>query len=487
MKIAIVDQGPELFWFVSNALIQNEKIILRHIQNSQTAEDFILDELPAIVILNGDDPSIETEKFISKMRNHVFARNTHFIVSTVNDSIEQKRALIQAGTGYILYRNKGQFPDQKHFSKVIKWFETAKEPDKETFEYKPGKFPFEAEFSTFGRMGWLTSTHCLIETNLDLNPGQVVEADNVLFEEMGLKDVKLTVIDKNVVGRYYQYANSFLCQIDSKNFKVDEKNLAEWVKLNTMNSKNKSVKMIFFEADPNYRREIRQMIKQDAKYCARGYGNIDNILNDIKFQRPQLILINRTLIEKDKQKFEQIKNYLKNSFCYCVTYDPYNVTNLEEYKKNIPYVMHSATPVTLSTLESMIQMLIPKMPKGPHDDFEPKVILPKKLSASRVTLYFKGEITEISATGCGVQLPISLSPFCPVEVSSQGFALAKLNRVQFTRNHFNKNSSDASKGTYHRLMFVAQTSKDIQICQDTAKSIQENSFDKWMSGDLKKV
>ena len=52
MTIAVIDQGAELYWFVSNALSQTE-ISLKHIQTLGAGEHFILQELPDIVIING--------------------------------------------------------------------------------------------------------------------------------------------------------------------------------------------------------------------------------------------------------------------------------------------------------------------------------------------------------------------------------------------------------------------------------------------------
>ena len=118
MRITVIDQGPELYWFVSNALLQDE-IPLKHLQGIEAGEKNILQELPEIVILNGDDKSLLPEQFINKMRNHVFARNTLFIVFTADMSAEFKKDLLVAGAGQILYRCRGFSPSPKFFASLV--------------------------------------------------------------------------------------------------------------------------------------------------------------------------------------------------------------------------------------------------------------------------------------------------------------------------------------------------------------------------------
>ena len=92
MSLIVIDISPELYWFVSSALL-TEEIPLKHFQTAAAGEQYILQELPEIVILNGDDKTIEPDKFINRMRNHVFARNTLFIVVTSDMSLSFKKAL----------------------------------------------------------------------------------------------------------------------------------------------------------------------------------------------------------------------------------------------------------------------------------------------------------------------------------------------------------------------------------------------------------
>ena len=131
MGITVIDQGPELYWFVSGALREIQEagsLHLKHIQSVLVAEEHILQELPSIVIINGDDKSLLPEQLIARIRNHVFARNTLFIVFTADTSVEFKKSLLIAGAGQILYRGRGFSPSPKFFANLIKWFLTNKNP-----------------------------------------------------------------------------------------------------------------------------------------------------------------------------------------------------------------------------------------------------------------------------------------------------------------------------------------------------------------------
>ncbi|MGZ3806656.1 MAG: hypothetical protein ACXVCE_01120, partial [Bacteriovorax sp.] len=266
MGITVIDQGPELFWFVSNALLHGE-FPLKHIPNIESAELSILQELPEIVIINGDDKSLHPEQFINRMRNHVFARNTLFVVLTADTSIEFKKSLLIAGAGQIFYRGRGFGPSPKFFASLIKWFLNSKNPDAQIFDYKPVPFPTDAEFTSYGRIGWISSTHCMIESNIDPSPGQCIEFKNPLFEELDIKNLKLECVEKNQVGRYYQYANSLLCKIQSKEPIKDSKKLSAWIANNQDISKHKPIKVVYFESNAAYRDEIKKMVKSDRRYC----------------------------------------------------------------------------------------------------------------------------------------------------------------------------------------------------------------------------
>jgi hypothetical protein len=479
MSIAVIDQGPELYWFVSNALSQTD-ISLKHIQTLGAGEHFILQELPDIVIMNGDDKTLRPEEFINKMRNHVFARNTLFIVFTSDTSVEFKKSLLVAGAGQILYRGRGFSPSPKFFASLIKWFLTKKDPDPQTIDFKPAPFPTEADFISFGRIGWMNSTHMMVETNINLEPGQSLEFKSSLFEELDIKNLKLECVEKNKVGRYYQYANSVLCKIHTKDFFKDSKKLEAWIANNQDISKHKPVKIVYFEAESDYRDEIRKMVKADKRYCARGYASIKNVEEILQYQLPHLILINRALIQKDKARFDVIKNFVKNNFCYCITYANSDVFNAEEFKKDYDFAMHSPTSIDLSLLESMILKLEEKLPDNLKTD--PKKIYFNKYSPySRISFLATCKLKEIALSGAGVILPFSLSNFCACEIGSNPFSVANMNRHQFFRSFSCKKVDD---GFYHRMVFMGQNVKDNEQVRETIRLIEADGYEKWLAGEV---
>ena len=478
MGITVIDQGPELFWFVSNALSQ-EEIPLKHVQGTIPGEQSILQELPEIVILNGDDKSLLPEKFINKMRNHVFARNTLFIVFTADTSLEYKKSLLVAGAGQVIYRGRGFSPSPKFFAALIKWFLNNKTPDPQIFDYKPVGFPADGDFVTFGRIGWISSTHCMIETNVELNTGQSVEIESTLFDELDIKNLKLECLEKNKVGRYYQYSNSLLCKIHSKDPEKDSKKISAWIKNNQDISKHKPIKVVYFESDPDYRDDIRQMIKSDKRYCARGYAALDDLKEIFNYQMPHLILVNRAMIQKDKVKFEVLKNLLKDNFCYCVTYATSEIFDIEEFKKNYPYAMHSPSLINLPLLESMIKKLEDKLPDHLKSD-DKKIYLNKHSPYSRFLIHSPCKLTEISANGAGVELPFAITNFCACEITCKAFAVAEMSQAQFFRSFSNKIKSS---GVYHRLIFMGQNVRDNELVREAIDKITAVGFDRWLVGD----
>ncbi len=478
MSITVIDQGPELYWFVSNALLQ-EDIVLKHIQNISAGEKNILQDLPTIVIMNGDDKSLQPEVFINRMRNHVFARNTLFIVITADTSVDYKKDLLIAGAGQILYRGRGFSPSPKFFASLIKWFLTNKDPDPQIFDFKPAPFQAEAEFTSYGRIGWINSTQCMIETNVNLNPGQSIEIKNTLFDELEIRNTKLECIEKNKVGRYYQYANSILCKIVSKDQFKDPKKISAWIENNCDTSRHKPIKLVYFEADSDYRDEIKSMIKSDKRYCARGYDTIDNLQEVLNYQIPQLVLINRALIQKDKAKFEAMKNFIQSNFCYCVTYSNSDIFKIEDFKKNYEFAMHSPTPIDLTLLESMIFKLENKLPDNLKTD-KNKIYFNKHSNYSRLSFHSPCQLKEIAINGAGVDLPFSVSNFCACEISSNAFATAEMNRSQFFRVFNNKVTAN---GVYHRMVFMGQNVKDNEQVRNSIEKINEVGFERWLNGD----
>ncbi len=481
MSIAVLDQGPELFWFVSNALLQDE-IPLKHIQSIDVGEKYILQELPQIVIINGDDKSLLPEIFIGRMRNHVFARNTLFIVMTSDISSDFKKSLLIAGAGQVLYRGRGFSPSPKFFASLIKWFLTYKSPEPLIFDYKPVPFLAPAEFTSYGRIGWISENQCLVETNINLNPGQSIEIRNTLFEELEIKNLKLECIEKNKVGRYYQYSNSLLCKIESKDRVKDAKKLSAWIENNHEISKHKPIKLVYFESDANYRNEIKQMIKTDKRYCARGYSHLEDFQEVLEYQMPHLLLINRDLIQKNKSKFDALKSYMQNHFCFCITYSSSDIYDLDEFKKNYPNIMHSPKIIELDLLESMISKLEKKLPQNQQTD-EKKIFFNKHSPYSRLTFHSPCRLTELALCGVGIELPFNIANFCPCEISSHNFTLAQMGRGQFFRSFSGKANTDKSKGIYQRLIFMGQNIKDNELVKITIEKINAQGFDSWAANE----
>ena len=475
MSIAVIDQGAELFWFVRNALLQDE-YPLKHLNSISTGEKYILQELPKIVVISGDDSSIDAEKFIGKIRNHVFARNTLFIVVTSDSSLEYKKSLMIAGAGQILYRGKGFDPSPKFFRNLIKWFLNFKSPDPQLIDYKPVQFEMDGEFSTFGRIGWISSSRCYIEVNLDLNTGDSIELRTTLFEELDIKDAKITIIEKNKIGRYYQYSNGYLCSIDTKHTERDRSKLLAWVESNKDISKYKPIKVLYYEHDVDNREKIKSMIKLDKRYCARGFADLENFLEELNYQLPHLIIIDRQMIAENKTKFEPLKKFMKSNFCYCVTYDNEGATDLEEFKKNFDFAMHLPNHLESELLESMIEMLDAKFMSQNIEDAKNKVFLSKYSPYSRMSLHDRCKMTEMAITGIGVQLPFAMTSYCAFEITSQGFTHMAMNRVQYFRSFINKKMTNYF---YHQCVYMGQTITDNQLIKITVEKIALSSFEEW--------
>lgn len=474
MSIAVIDQGAELFWFVSNALIQDE-IPLKHLNTIQSSEQHILQELPEIVILNADEEGLNPVKFITRIRNHVFARNTLFIVFTSDTSLEFKRDLIIAGAGQVFYRGRGYNPSPKFFRTIVKWFQQLKAPDQRMFDYTPSPLTEEAEFTTFGRIGWVSSTQCYIEVNLDLNPGQTLTLKTTLFDELDIKSAKLVVLEKNPVGRYYQYSNGYICRIESKDPVHDQKKLAAWVKTNQNLSKHKPLKVLYYEPTIAHREDLKNMIKIDQRYCARGFSNLESFSEDLEYHLPHLVLINRALIESDRGHFEVLKNFTKSHFSFCVTYDLDNSTDIEEFKNAYAFAMHTPM-IDGPLLESMIKKLEAKwLVTGKHDE-DSKVFFNKHSPYSRMSLHSHCQLTELAINGVGLLLPFMMSPYCAFQISSGVFNHLQMNHLQLFRSFLNKQMTG---NVYHQCIFIGQTLADNESIKKATEQIKTLGFDKW--------
>ncbi len=475
MSIVVVDQGAELFWFVSSALLQDE-MHLKHVTTIPMSEDLILNELPKLVVINGDDKTLLPDKFILKMRNHVFARQTMFIVVTSDTSIEYKKALLTAGAGQVIYRTNNQNPNPKFFRSIVKWFLEPKNPDAQIFDIQASDFPEAVDFTTFGRLGWINAQKCLLEVNVDLQPGQVIDFQSPIFDEIGIKGAKVSCGEKNKIGRFYQYANSMECSFVFTDLVKDTRKLEAWIANNLDISKPKLIKLVFFESDPEEREKIKKMVKVEKRYCGRGFSNIDNFVEDINFQLPHLILVNRKLIQESKNKFEPLKKFLKTNLCYCVTYDNENLTKIEEFKNNYDYALHSPTAIDGKLLNLMVSKLEAKLFPATQVKETGKIYLNKHSPYSHITLRSPCQIKKLSVMGISIETPFALSPFCGFEVSSTAFSLIKLPRVQSLRNFLGKKSTS---GYLHQGIFLGQPQADNEIIKEVAKRIAEIGYEKW--------
>ena len=475
MTIAVIDQGTELYWFVRKSLA-SEEFSLKHLLTPHTAEEYISNELPALIILNGDDSLIDCIKLITKIRNHVFGRNTFFIVVTSDPSLELKKSLLIAGASEIFYKEKGVIPSSDFFKSIVKWLLSFKTNNSQKLEFKPVDFLFKGQFTTFGRIGWISKSECYLENSLELEIGQIFEIQNLLFDQLEIKNAKITILGKNTSGRYYQYSNGYHCRIDTLRKTEDSQNLSAWIKNNQKLSKYKPIKLLYYEPNSEMRDSIKQMIKLDQRYCARGFSSFDEIQQELNYHMPHFLLIDRQLISHDRSKFEQVGEYLKNHFCYCVTYDNSGMSNIEEFKQDFNFAMHLPKFIDNELLESMVKKLEEKLFKDRPDDSKEKIFFNKYSDYSRVSLSSECQIIELAKLGIGFQAPFEVSPFCAFEIIAQGFTHLSLNRKQYFRNCVSKR---IPAGVYSQCVFFGQTISEQKIINVTIQKIEADGFVKW--------
>lgn len=473
MEIVVIDQGPELFWYINNALT-GEDVQMKHLKSKQLAFDHIFNELPDIIVINGDDPELTVLEMISKIRNHAFLRNIQFIVSTGNSSLEFRKSLMIAGAGFILYRNKYGFSLPITFLKnVLDWFMDIKSSDHTTFPNDQLPVQFNADLQTFGRMcAVYEDATCLIECNLDLKNLDSLEIENNIFEEIGLKKPTLTVLEKDPIGRYYQYAHSYRCKINFADPVHHEATWREWINQNNKLTKAKNIKVVYFENHPGYRETLRQTIKADSKYCARGYKNLDNILDVLEYQKPHMVLINRNLIELDQASFLKIKDYFKKHNIFVFTYSEQNSQKeeLEEYKKNYPFALHSSGLIELSTLESMVAKIIEK-----NKDERKQIVFGKHSAYSRLNIHLNAEVSELGLETMTLKTNLKLARFAAISMSSNIFSKMQLGKNQFLRVY----DAKATDSKVHKALFIAQNNSEKDLLETALTKIKENGFENW--------
>ena len=478
MSITIVDQSPELFWFI-RGLLQDGEVPIRHIKTAPVAKLNILQEFPNIVIINADDKAIGCEEFIKDVKGNIFFGDTKFIVVTGDSSIETTKNLLLAGASQILYRTKTDGLLPEYCEKLIKWFLEIADPSPKIFDSKLVTFETEAELTSYGRMNWLSPTHCLIESDIDLRIGYVINVKNLLFEELEIKNVKLKYIEKNKIGRNYNLSFSYLCKIDCDEPVKAQKKIQSWIKQNYNFSKYKSVKILFCEDDFELQENLQKLIENGERYVARGTKDLEKLKELLEHELPQLIFIKRELIQKQKDHFENVRGYLRNHFGYCITYSDTGIADIEEFKKTYDFGMHIPKLVDSQFLESMVRMLEKKLPADLLQD-DTKFYINKKSIYSRFSLHDTCKITGIDTMGIAVELPFEIHNFGMCEIAAHSFFMTDMSRNQYLRIFNFKKVNEIKR---YRMIFLGQTSKTKKTLTDNLFSIEKVGYDKWLKGE----
>ena len=478
MSITVVDQSPALFWFV-RGLFQNDEIMIRHTKTTAVAKINILQEFPKIVIINADDKAINCENFIKEMKDCPFFGDTKFIVVTGESKGESTKSLLLAGASQVLYRTKTDALSAEYSEQIIKWFLSSANPSAKIFEPKMVPFTAEAELISHGRINWISSTHCLIESDIDMNLGHTINVKNLLFKELEIKNVKLQCIEKNKIGRYYNYSFSYLCKISSEEFVKDEKNLKNWIEQNSNFSKFRPIKILFFENDFNLQEDLQKIISDGEHYVARGYKDLENFKEDLSNELPHLVFIKRELIQKNCDKFESIRVFLRNNFCYCVTYSDNEINEIEQFKKDYEFALHLPKMVDSQFLKSMVLMLENKLPShlNKNDD---RFYINKKSIYSNFTLFEPCKIQELDIMGASVELPFQINNFGMCEISAHGFSMADMNRNQYFRV-FNFKTINETKR--YRIIFLGQTLKSRNALAENLLALEKVGHERWLKGE----
>ena len=478
MSITVVDQSPELFWFI-RGLFQNDEVPIRHTKTTAVAKLNILQEFPKIVIINADDNAINCERFIKEMTDCPFFGDTKFIVVTGDSKNESTEKLLIAGASQVLFRTKEDPLSPEYSEQIIRWFLNSADPSAKIFKPKMVPFTVEAELTSNGRMNWISPSHCLIESDVDLNLGHTISVKNLLFKELEIKNVKLQCIEKNKIGRHYNYSFSYLCIIKSKELLKVQNVIKQWIEHNYNLSKYKSIKILFFENDFSLQEDLQKIITEGEHYVARGYKDLENFKEVLDNEIPHLVFIKRELIQKDRDKFESIRTFLRNNFCYCVTYSDNNMTDIEEFKKNYEFALHIPRIVDSQFLKSMVLMLENKLPTHLIKDND-KFYINKKSIYSKFSLHDTCKIQEIDVTGASVELPFQINNFGICEISAHDFFMADMNRHQYFRIFNYKTVNDIRR---YRIIFLGQTLKARKALRENLIALEKVGHERWLKGE----
>lgn len=480
MNILVLSKKPDLYWNVCKAL-QSLNLQIKHRLNVQAAEEYIFNEVPDIVILKGSDENFSPIEFMNKMRSQIFTHNTQYIVVTSDTSSKFKEELLNAGAGQIFYQGTNFNFSPLLFYSFIKWFIDSNKPNAHIFDYNAISIISKVEFQTDGRLGWISPNYCLIETNIDLAVGQSISVNHPIFDELEMKNVKLKCVSKNIFGRYYNYTNSLLLKLSTQNQIKDCKKIETWILENIANSKRKVFKIVFYESDPVSRENILNLLKSKEvkRYVTRGYTKIDNLEENLTYQIPQLVIINRAMIQDDPDKLKIIQNFIKKNNCDCITYTTSELPGILEFKNNFNLAIHYSTPINTEILDSMIKKIEEKLAKKLNDE-EIKFFPKKNSRLSPVNLYASGTLSEFALNDIGLKLPFSFSPLSLCNVSCHFFRDIGINRTQFFRTFTKKEDDDSPKEFYHRMIFIGQNVKEIELIKIANEKIAKLGYEEWL-------
>lgn len=456
----VVDFSPDLFWHIGN-VTRSENFQLRHILNIKTAEEEIIHDLPALVLVNADHLDGDVNKFMSKIRTHVFARQTMFVVFTANPEFEFTRSLIISGATYVFNRDIKTI-QAKEVLTILKWCLDYKNLKESSFTASFLPYEETGEVTTWGRLGFITKDYLLIEANIDLNEGESLLIDGPLFEELGIKNAKFQCVAKNPTGKYYQYTNSYLGMLKTDHPERDPKAISAFIENNKDTSKAKPIKVVYFEDGAHERLHIASVVKMDKRYSGRGYSDAKDFVEIIKYQSPHLIFINERLLVKNKMEVKKSLDYLKEHHAVVVAYRqaddlPLDKADNEALLRLFPQLFRVERPIDEKLLEGMTAKLEAKLTKDhilSEEEFGKRLTLNKHSAYSRVSFQIPIHMTQISEEGITLESPIKLSLYCGVQINSISFSTNRIGRLHLFRV-VGGAKNKGPQGYKHQFIFIA--------------------------------
>ena len=309
--------------------------------------------------------------------------------------------------------------------------------------------------------------------------GQKVQISSPLFEELNISQPTFNCQKKNHIGKYYQYQHIYEGAFSSKHTEDDQKKIRQFIQNNGSISKNKNIKIVFFEPTADYRSEIVKTFKADSSYCLRGYKNLQSMSKILDYHRPDLLLVNRTLVQ-DKVQMDAIKKYQQQNKVSLITYALPVTSNVEnfneiemaltqELKKNYPFAMHINQKLTFEVIEKMISMLSHKKESGDHQLLS--LAFNKHSVYSRLAFHFEAKMTHIYDDGVEILSEIPMGPFCALDFSSLHFSHAQLKRIQLFRTIRSKKVN--AQLFSHRTIFIGHSQSDQKKVQNIIEDLEK--------------